>query len=68
MEPVSGTYPEKYIADIVEEFQKKGSVEKMDSITGATRSTNSFKALLSEALAKAKKGETISAAEESSSK
>lgn len=68
MEPVSGTYPEKYIADILSEFQKKGSADKMDSITGATKSTNSFKALLNEALAKAQKGETISAASEDSSK
>lgn len=68
MEPVSGTYPEKYIADIISEFQKKGSADKMDSITGATQSTNSFKTLLSEALIKAKKGETISAVAEGSSK
>ncbi|SDN37641.1 Major membrane immunogen, membrane-anchored lipoprotein [Acetanaerobacterium elongatum] len=68
MEPVSGTYPEKYIADIISEFQKKGSADKMDTITGATKSTNSFKALLNEALAKAQKGEAKSAAPEDSSK
>lgn len=58
MEPVSGTYPEKFFPDIVNEFTAKGSVDKMDNITGATHSTDSFKALMTAALNNAKKGVT----------
>ncbi len=61
MEPVSGTYPEKYIPEIIASFETKGSTEKMDNITGATNSTNSFKALVNAALENAKKGDTATA-------
>ncbi len=61
MEPVSGTYPEKFFPDIVAEFEAKGSVDKMDNITGATGSTDSFKALVTAALENAKKGDTATA-------
>ncbi len=61
MEPVSGTYPEKFLPDIVAEFEAKGSVDKMDNITGATNSTNSFKALVTAALKNAQKGDTTTA-------
>ncbi|MFA9380679.1 MAG: FMN-binding protein [Acetanaerobacterium sp.] len=61
MEPVSGTYPGKYFPDIIAEYEAKGSVDKMDSITGATNSTDSFKALVTAALENAKKGDTATA-------
>ncbi len=61
MEPVTGTYPEKYIPEILASFEAKGSTEKMDNITGATNSTNSFKALVNAALESAKKGDTATA-------
>ena len=61
MEPVSGTYPEKFFPEIVADFNAKGSVDKMDNVTGATSSTNSFKALVTAALENAKKGDTATA-------
>ncbi len=61
MEPVSGTYPEKFFPEIVAEYNAKGSVDKMDNITGATGSTDSFKALVTAALENAKKGDTATA-------
>ncbi len=61
MEPVSGTYPEKFIPEIVAEYAAKGSVDKMDNITGATNSTNSFKTLVTAALGNAKSGVTETA-------
>lgn len=61
MEPISGTYPEKFFPDIVAEFNAKGSVDKMDNITGATNSTDAFKALVTAALNNAKKGDATTA-------
>ena len=61
MEPVSGTYPVKFFPEIIAEYTAKGSVDKMDSIAGATNSTDSFKTLVAAALANAKKGDATAA-------
>jgi major membrane immunogen (membrane-anchored lipoprotein) len=59
MEPVSKTYPGKYIPELQQSLLDKQSISSVDAITGATTSSNEFKALVQFALENmAKKGET----------
>jgi major membrane immunogen (membrane-anchored lipoprotein) len=59
MEPVSKTYPGKYIPELQQSLLDKQSISSVDAITGATTSSNDFKALVEFALENmAKKGET----------
>lgn len=62
MEPVAGTYPEKYIKDIIAEFENKNQkLSKVTAVAGATTSTNNFKMLMQAAMQNAKKGITDTA-------
>ncbi|NLW79173.1 MAG: FMN-binding protein [Ruminococcaceae bacterium] len=45
MESVNDTYPEKYTADLVNQFMENKDIDKLDAIAGATWSSDSFKAL-----------------------
>lgn len=45
MEKVSGTYPRRYQADLVNQYLEKGSIGEVTEIAGATWSSRSFKAL-----------------------
>lgn len=45
MESVNETYPEKYTADLVNQFMESKDIDKLDAIAGATWSSDSFKAL-----------------------
>ncbi|WP_312640659.1 FMN-binding protein [Hydrogenoanaerobacterium sp.] len=59
MEPVSGTYPEKFMKELEDQLISKQEVKKVDTLAGATLSTDSFKVLVTEALSKgAQKGNT----------
>ncbi|GIO39832.1 hypothetical protein J41TS12_46930 [Paenibacillus antibioticophila] len=50
MEPQSGTYPEKYTAELEQQLIDKQSISDVDVITGATTSSNNFHALVKVAL------------------
>ena len=52
------TYPEKFFPEIIENYMTAGSVETMESVAGATSSSNSFKKLMAKALEAAKEGNT----------
>ena len=59
MEPVSGTYPEKFMKELEDQLVSKQEVKKVDTLAGATLSSDSFKVLVNEVLSKgAKKGNT----------
>lgn len=59
METVTGTYPEKYMKELEDRLLEKQDAKKVDAVTGATTSTDSFKLLASEIIAKGiKKGDT----------
>lgn len=46
------TYPKKFYADIIDSFNRAGGkVEEMENVAGATRSTRSFRTLLTNLLA-----------------
>ena len=45
MEAVQGTYPEKYSADLVNQYMEEQDIDKVDTIAGATYSTQCFLAL-----------------------
>jgi major membrane immunogen (membrane-anchored lipoprotein) len=42
MEPVSGTYPEKFYAELEAQLLDKQDIKKIEVVTGATTSTNKF--------------------------
>lgn len=42
MESITGTYPEKYYTDLVNEYIGVGSSDKVDVIAGATLSSDNF--------------------------
>ncbi|WP_044482494.1 FMN-binding protein [Paenibacillus antibioticophila] len=50
MEPQSGTYPEKYTAELEQQLIDKQLIGDVDVITGATTSSNNFHALVEAAL------------------
>lgn len=50
MEPQSGTYPEKYTAELEQQLIDKQLIGDVDAITGATTSSNNFHALVEVAL------------------
>lgn len=50
MEPQSGTYPEKYTAELEQQLIDKQAIGDVDVITGATTSSNNFHALAEVAL------------------
>jgi len=52
------TYPEKFFPEIVENYMAAGSLETMESVAGATSSSNAFKELMAKALENAKEGKT----------
>lgn len=59
MEPVSGTYPAKYIPELQQSLLDKQIISTVDAIAGATASSNDFKSLVEFALDDmAEKGET----------
>jgi major membrane immunogen (membrane-anchored lipoprotein) len=59
MEPVSKTYPGKYIPELQQSLLDKQDISSIDAIAGATTSSNDFKALVGFALDEmAKKGDT----------
>ena len=46
MEPVKGTYPAKFYADITNQYLEKGELKDVTTVAGATLSTDNFKALM----------------------
>ena len=52
------TYPEKFFPEIVENYMAAGSLETMESVAGATSSSDAFKELMAKALENAKEGKT----------
>ncbi|MEG1016526.1 MAG: FMN-binding protein, partial [Oscillospiraceae bacterium] len=46
MEPISGTYPEKYYKDLINQYIEKAKSDNLDVIAGATESSNSFISLI----------------------
>ena len=59
MEPVSGTYPEKFFPELENQLLEKQEIKKVDTVTGATNSSDAFKILVTEIMDKgASKGNT----------
>ena len=58
MEPIVGTYPAKYNADLINQFLESGKISAVDVVAGATQSTGSFKTLLTNIVANIKAGDT----------
>ena len=58
MEPIVGTYPAKYNADLINQFLESGKISAVDVVAGATQSTGSFKTLLTNIVPNIKAGDT----------
>ncbi len=58
MEPIVGTYPAKYNADLINQFLESGKISAVDVVAGATQSTGSFKTLLTGIVPNIKAGNT----------
>lgn len=58
MEPIVGTYPAKYNADLINQFLESGKISAVDVVAGATQSTGSFKTLLTNIVPNIKAGNT----------
>ena len=58
MEPIVGTYPAKYNADLINQFLESGKISAVDVVAGATQSTGSFKTLLTNIVPSIKAGDT----------
>ena len=58
MEPIGGTYPAKYNADLINQFLESGKISAVDVVAGATQSTGSFKTLLTNIVPNIKEGNT----------
>ena len=58
MEPIVGTYPAKYNADLINQFLESGKISAVDVVAGATQSKGSFKTLLTNIVANIKAGDT----------
>ena len=58
MEPIVGTYPAKYNADLINQFLESGKISAIDIVAGATQSTGSFKTLLTNIVPNIKAGDT----------
>ncbi|MBE6878876.1 MAG: hypothetical protein E7488_06920 [Ruminococcaceae bacterium] len=58
MEPIVGTYPAKYNADLINQFLESGKISSVDVVAGATQSTGSFKTLLTGIVPNIKAGNT----------
>ena len=58
MEPIVGTYPAKYNADLINQFLESGKISAVDVVAGATQSTCSFKTLLTNIVPNIKEGNT----------
>ncbi len=56
-----GTYPAKYNQDLINQFLEGKSVDNIDVVAGATIATDSFKALMTEAMLNAYMGESETA-------
>lgn len=56
MEPIVGTYPAKYNADLINQFLESGKISAVDVVAGATQSTGSFKTLLTNIVPNIKEG------------
>ena len=50
MEPVSGTYPEKFMKELEDQFVSNPEVDQIEAVAGATNSTDSFKKLMKEVM------------------
>ncbi len=58
MNPISGTYPNKYTREYVQQLIDEQKDIKVDSITGATGSGDNFKKLVAAVLEQAKNGDS----------
>ena len=58
MEPIVGTYPAKYNADLINQFLESGKISAVDVVAGATQSTGSFKTLLTNIVPNVQSGDT----------
>ena len=58
MEPIVGTYPAKYNADLINQFLESGKISAIDVVAGATQSTGSFKTLLTNIVPNVQGGDT----------
>ena len=58
MEPIVGTYPAKYNADLINQFLESDKISAVDVVAGATQSTGSFKTLLTNIIANVQSGDT----------
>lgn len=58
MEPIVGTYPAKYNADLINQFLESGKISAVDVVAGATQSTGSFKTLLTSIVPNVQNGDT----------
>ena len=61
MESFNGTYPAKYDKDLINQFLQSGSADSVDTVAGATISTNNFKTLVVAAMKNAVDGNTETA-------
>ena len=67
MEPVKGTYPVKFYADITNQYLESGNLKDVTTVAGATVSTDNFKLLMSALEANMKSGNTDTVIVDSSS-
>ena len=67
MEPVKGTYPAKFYADITNQYLESGNLKDVTTVAGATVSTDNFKLLMSALEANMKSGKTDTVIVDSSS-
>ena len=58
MEPVSGTYPEKFYAELEAQLLSKQDIKQIEVVTGATVSTNRFIILVNALKENMKTGDT----------
>lgn len=58
MDPVMGTYPNKYTRSYAAQFLEKQSAENLDAVSGASSSGENFFKLAAAVLEKAKKGDS----------
>lgn len=58
MEKVQDTYPEKYIADLINQYMETQKISEVDALAGATYSSDVFTALFTELEKKMFSGDT----------
>lgn len=58
MEPVQGTFPKQYTADLVNQYLANRTIEKVDAVAGATNSSQNFSAMFKALKSNMQSGDT----------